>query len=786
MHGLVFVDRRLILRPLPVRDPHQLVNVVHRAVGDDADAAWFNYPLFERMRSASRSYVQLFGMSMPSRRDAVFDDGGGQPEKVYAQWISGDAMEILGVKPALGRLFTASDDQRPGQHPVAVISHDFWIRRFAGSPIAIGRWVTLREKQLQIVGIAERGFTGVEPGLMTDVWAPNMMWDDRAISEPGWSWFRVWGRLQPDVRPEEARAVLQTVSANFRRERAAKRPADESREQLERYINAPLHVRSAANGRSELRISFGRALWILGVVAALVLLVACANVASLLTARTAARGREMALRISIGAGRGRLIQQVLIESALISLMSCLTGALLALYLARFAVSLLSSSVSVIRLDVGLDWRMLAFVAATGTVVTVLFGLAPALRASTTPPGPTLKSGSGRETAKKKVFGPLIAAQTAFGFIVLFISGLFLASFVKLIGTDLGFDRDQVVVVNIEYRDLRQSGPETLAVWRQMLEQVGELPGIESAGLATWSLFEGSTSSRSVRIPGRPVEAFEPFYLPVSPGFFETMRIRLVDGRAFDWRDVKLSGDSPVVVNQSFARRYFPGEHALGKRFSYVGRGNALVSQEIVGIVQDAKYASVRQAAPPTVYLPQLTPGWTAVQLRTKAEPAAVAARLRQELPRIHPSLRIVDVTLQSTLVDNALVRERALALISGFFSVVAIILVTVGLYGTLSYTVLVRTREIGIRLALGARPMRVAGLMLTEVGILTTIGLAVGIAGGLAGSRYITTLLYQVLPTDVTSLGLPVMSILAAAAFSALVPALRALRVDPVETLRRE
>jgi hypothetical protein len=234
------------------------------------------------------------------------------------------------------------------------------------------------------------------------------------------------------------------------------------------------------------------------------------------------------------------------------------------------------------------------------------------------------------------------------------------------------------------------------------------------------------------------------------------------------------------------RRYLPGEHALGKRFSYVGRGNALVSQEIVGIVQDAKYASVRQAAPPTVYLPQLTPGWTAVQLRTKAEPAAVAALLRQELPRMNPSLRIVVATLQSTLVDNALVRERALALISGFFSVVAIVLVTVGLYGTLSYSVVVRTREIGIRLALGARPMRVAGLMLTEVGIVTTIGLAVGIAGGLAGSRYITTLLYQVLPTDVTSLGLPVMSILAAAAFSALVPALRALRVDPVETLRRE
>jgi putative ABC transport system permease protein len=274
-----------------VNNPQRLVYAVYRAATDPADNAYFNYPLFERMREASRAQVQLFGMSVPSRRDAVFDDSGGRFEKVYAQWISGAAFPILGVKPALGRLLTESDDLKPGQHPVAVLSYDFWSRRFGKNPDVLGLWLTIREKQLQIVGVTERGFTGVEPGVMTDIWAPNMMWDNTAISSPGWSWFRIWGRLQLGTPPDQARAVLQTVFTNFRRERAAGAPADAPRDFLDRFINTPLYLRSAANGPSGLRRSFERPLWVLGIIAVLVLLIACANVASLLIAR-AAGGRS--------------------------------------------------------------------------------------------------------------------------------------------------------------------------------------------------------------------------------------------------------------------------------------------------------------------------------------------------------------------------------------------------------------------------------------------------------------------------------------------------------------
>ncbi|MEX2264594.1 MAG: ABC transporter permease [Bryobacteraceae bacterium] len=775
----------LILRPLPVNDPQRLVYLAYRAPGDARDSTTFNYPLFERMRDASRAQVQLFGMSHQPRREAVFDDSGGQAEKIYAQGISGDALPILGVKPALGRLLTASDDLKPGQHPVAVLSYDFWSRRFDRNPAVLGRWLTIREKQLQIVGVAEKGFTGVEPGIMTDLWAPNMMWDERAISEPGSTWFRIWGRLRPGATPEQARAVLQTVSTNFRRERASTRRADEPRDLVERFINTPLHLRSAANGPSGLRQRFELPLWVLAAVAVLVLLIACSNVASLLIARTAAREHEMALRISVGAGRGRLIQQVLIESSLLSIASCALGALIAVAAAPRIVSMLSTSYSLIRLDLHLDWRLLAFLAAVGSLTTFLFGLAPAFRASAVSPNDALKSGSGKHTARAGLFRPLVTAQTAFSFVVLFVAGLFLTSFAKLVQTDLGFDRNDLAIVNVDAQELRQGGPKALAAWAQLLDRLREIPGVQSASFSGWGLFEGSRSSQSLRIPGRAVEAFENYYLPVSPGFLETMRIRLLDGRDFEWRDALPESPSAVIVNQSFARRYFPGESALGKRFSYVGRGNLLVAQEIVGVAQDAKYDSIREAVPPTVYVPRLTLSGASIQVRTQLEPTALAA-LRDELPRVHPAFRMTGVTLQSTLVDNTLVQERALALLSGFFSVVAIVLVAVGLYGVLSYSVVQRTREIGIRLALGSRPSRVVGLVVSEVTLVTSIGLAVGVAGGIATSRFVTGLLYQVQPSDLWSLTTPLVCVLLACALSALVPAVRATRVDPMTALRHE
>jgi predicted permease len=775
----------LILRPLPVIDPQTLIYIALRVPGENRDGLSFNYPLFVELRNASRAQVRLFAMSDQSRRDATFD-GSGVSEKVYGQWISGDALAILGVKPALGRMLAPSDDLYPGQHPVAVLSYDFWTRRFGRDPGVLGRWVTMRDKPLQIVGVADRGFTGVEPGIMTDIWAPTMMWDDRAISDSGTRWFRIWGRMQPGVTGEQALPVLQTVFTTFRREQTAMFTA-ESRDRIEQFINTRVHLRSAANGPSGLREDFERALWVLASVAMLVLLTACANVASLLVARATSREREMALRMSIGAGRGRLIQQMLIESALLSLASCALGALLATIAAPRVVSMLSTSRSVVRLDLQTDWHLLVFLTVAGTLVTFVFGVAPALRASAVSPNEALKSGSGRHTAKIGSFRPLVAAQTAFGFVVLFVAGLCLLSFVKLVRTDLGFDPSNLTIVNIQANSPGQSDMRSPAAWEAMLERVRQIPGVESASLSRFSLFVGAGRNKSVRIPGQAIDAYDPWYLQISPGFLATMRISLVAGRDFEWRDARPELPSAVIVNESFARRYFPAQPALGQRFFRVDGGATLVAQEIIGVAADAKYTNIREIAPPTVYDPfrpeELV---AAVQVRTRLETATFAALLRDELPRVHPAFRVTDVTRQSTLVDNHLVRDRALALLSAFFSVAAIVLVAVGLYGVLSYTVLLRTREIGIRLALGARPVRIVSLVVSEMSVVTTIGLILGAAGGIAAARFITALLYDVRPWAPSSMAAPLGCLIVVCALASAIPAVRATRVDPTSALRCE
>ena len=373
----------LILRTLPVDDPRSLIYVALRTPAETGDGLSFNYPLFREMRGASSAQVRLFALSDQAKRDAVFDDNG-HAEKVYGQWVSGDAFAILGVQPALGRMLASTDDINPGQHPVAVLSYDFWTRRFDRNPDVLGRWVTIREKPLQIVGVAAKGFTGVEPGLMTDIWAPTMMWDDRAISDPDTRWFRIWGRIQTGVAEVQARTVLQTVFGRFAREQAARR-SEESRERLDQLLNTRVHLRSAATGPSGLRETFARALWVLGAIAALVLLIACMNVASLLVARAAARQREMALRASIGGRRGRLIQQALIESGLLAFTACALGAFFSAVATPKLVSMISTSATTVRLDVRPDWRVLVFLSAMGILVT--FGTSSDWRPPCTPRPP---------------------------------------------------------------------------------------------------------------------------------------------------------------------------------------------------------------------------------------------------------------------------------------------------------------------------------------------------------------------------------------------------------------
>jgi putative ABC transport system permease protein len=575
--------------------------------------------------------------------------------------------------------------------------------------------------------------------------------------------------------------LISTRTSAHRADGPARR-GDDLRRQL---LNTRVLLRSAATGASGLRQDFARALWVLGAIAALVLLIAAMNVASLLVARAAARQREMALRTSIGAGRGRLIQQAVIESGLLALTSCALGAVLSVVATPKLVAMISTSWTTVRLDVQPDWRVLVFLGAMSIFVTFVFGLAPALRAAAAPPADALRSGGGRHATAVGSFRPLVAAQIAFSFVVLFVGGLCLTSFMKLLRTDLGFDASNVVLVHVTASSTGQN-QQALAVWISLLERLEHTPGIDSASLSRWGLFTGSGRNKSVRIPGRPVDAYTPWYMPASPGFLRTMRIPLVAGRDLEWQDAVPELPTAVIVNESFAGRYFPGESAIGKRFFRIDGGATLVAQEVIGVAKDAKYTDLREPAPPTVYDPYRPQNVAAIQVRTRLDMGALMATLQAEVPRAHAAFRLGDVTPQSTIVDNHLVRDRALAVLSAFFSLVAIVLVVVGVYGLLSYTVLQRTREIGIRLALGAQPAQIVALVLREAGGLTLIGLVVGGVGAALTGRFMTTLLFDVTPSDMWSIAAPLLCLLLACAFAAVLPAQRAARIAPTSALTVE
>ncbi len=786
----------LILRPLPVTDAARLVYVSYPSENPDSgqrqdDADSFSYPLFRQMRNAAPPLADLFAVGYQSEQSAIFNGTGGRVERFIPQWISGNAFEILGIRPALGRLLSANDDLRPGGHPVAVLSYDFWQRRFGGDPHVLGQWFTREDNSVQgepfqIVGVAQSGFTGLEPGYRTDVWMPTMMFTE-AIDKAGWSWLRIWGRLTPGIPADQLRSNIQGPFAADRRERVAKYfPADTPPEQLRLFLNSPVHVASAAHGPSLLRQNFERPLWILASVVGLVLLIACFNVANLYLARVTARDHEMALRISIGAGRRRLIQQLLIESGLIALAASVLGALFAVTTAPLVVSLLSTTDTHIFLDLRPNESVFAFLVLICTVTTLLFGLAPALRASRTSPNTALKTGSGKSSPRIGLLRPLLAVQVGFGFVVLFVAGLLLATFQRLNHLDPGFAKG-VILCQVEAKGLREGGDKARVAWQQVVDHVGQLSGIQSVSASSWALFRGWGWSERVRVPGRKPDDYEPSYLSVSPGFLGTMKIRLIAGRDFTSHDAEPVTPTMVIVNQAFVRRYYPDKQPVGEQFTRQGSDKTWIPQVIVGVAGDAKYNDLRESPPATVYVPYRgQDGGGTLEVRTALDLSSVTSLLRSEIPRVQPGFRLTEVNLQSAYINNQLIRERLMALLSGFFALVAITLVAVGLYGVLNYAVIQRTREIGIRVALGARQGQAIRLVLSSIGLVVAVGLAAGVGIGLGLGTLLTDLLFEVRPSDLTGIAVPLGCLLVASILAALPAAIRASRVDPSIALRYE
>ncbi|MDR3699344.1 MAG: ABC transporter permease [Candidatus Sulfopaludibacter sp.] len=770
----------VLLRPLPVAHADRLY-VLERLGTDPAGKpgssdAWA-YPSFQLMRAAVQGQAELIAVSYAEQGDLTYRTDQ-EMEKAEFQFVSGRMFDDFGLRPALGRLFTQNDDLKPGAHPYALLSYDYWARRFVRDPHVVGRTMRIGDTLYQIVGVGPEGFTGTETGTVIDIFLPAIM--HPAAIHDDWTWMRTLAILRPGVAMEPVRARLDVTSRAFEAQRA-KGFKGMTEESIREFLNHPLAMEPAASGASGLQQEYRDSLIAMGVLVMLVLLIACANVANLLTAQAASRAREMAMRVSIGAGRRRLMQLVLVESAWLALVSAALGGLFAWWSAPFVVSRINPPDNPVRLFLPADWRVFAFGTALTAVVTLLFGLAPALRASSVNPASALKGGSDPH-ARRRLMHTLIAVQAAFCFLVLFMAGLFGATFDRMSHQPTGFSADRVLALEtVAHRN------EAPVVWDQMAGHLRAVPGVESVALAGWPLLAGGSWNGFVSVNGAPPGPVMAYFLHVSPGWIETMKMPVLEGR-----DLRPNETFPgaALVNATFVKQFVRGESPIGKLFAKGSQGF-----QVVGVVADAPYESMHEPIPPVVYVPMQTVVGGALQpmrgatfmVRTaSANPLAMASTLRRQVAQLRSDFRISKIRSQAELVRAQTVRERLLAMLGLFFAGVALLLAGIGLYGVLDYSVVQRRREIGIRMAIGARATHIARGVIANALLVVAAGAAAGLALGMASARSIASLLYQVKPTDLAMLALPTVLILAAALVAALPAVIRAVRIDPAATLRSE
>ena len=771
----------LLLRPLPVAAPEQLYALYRQGIGFDGRFQTFDgwaYPSFVRMRAAVKDEAELIAVSYAVQEELTYrlDE---EMEKAFVQYVSGWMFPSFGLRPALGRLFTADDDLTPGAHPYAVLSYDYWTRRFGRDPKVVGRTFRMGDRVYEIVGVGPERFTGTETGVATGIFLPTMM--HPAVLRRDSTWHRTFARVKPGVALERVREKLHATSRAFEVERS-KGFTGIRKESIDHYINQALLLEPAAAGVSELQQEYRRSLWALGVLVALVLLIACANVANLMTAQAAARAREMALRVSIGAGRWRLAQLVMVESAWVAALAGGLGALFAWWSAPFVVSRINPPDNPARLFLPADWRVLGFSVALTLAVTLLFGLTPALRASAVRPVNALKGGEDPHSRRRSMHA-LIAAQVAFCFLVIFVAGLFAATFNGLSRKPTGFSADRLVFLYMV--GARAQPP---AVWEEVAEHLRTVRGVERVAMAGWPLLSRNSQNNFLSIDGAPPGPVLAYFLAVSPGWMDVMKMPLIEGRDFRANDVS---PGAAIVNETFARQFFHGGSPIGR--SFVRGRNAY---QVVGLAPDAPYRSIREPILPVAYVPfhavnadgMLQPvGQGAFIVRTSgADPLALVSILRQEASAARRELHVNSVGTQEGLVRSQTIRERLLATLALFFAMVALLLAGVGMYGVLDYSVLQRRREIGIRMAIGAEPGDIARRVTGDVFAMVIAGALAGLGIGMALTRYIATLLYQVKPTDLAMLALPSLAIVAAALVASLPAVIRAVRIDPVIALRSE
>jgi predicted permease len=706
-------------------------------------------------------------------------------EKAHVVYVSGNMFPLFGLEPALGRLLAPGDDRGRGLAPYAVLSWDYWNHRFGRDPHVLGRSLQIGDQTFEIIGVGPSDFTGTETGTVTDIFLPLSMND--LATQDSVPWHHTFLMLKPGVNPatalEPLRQHLSAVSRAFEVD-CSTCFRGMTQASIDRLLNKKLVFNPAGAGISDLQKEYRRSLGILGLLAALVLLIACVNVANMMTAQAAARAQEMALRISIGAGRRRLVQLILCQSALLALMASVLGAFFAAWSAPFVLGLINPPDNPARLALPADWRVLLFGFGLIILVVLVLGLLPALRASAVRPVAALKGGEDPHSPRRLMRGA-IALQIAFCVLVLFLSSLFVASFQRLQNRPLGFSTDRLLLLETV------AGKGQLpVVWNQTAEALRAAPGVNSVAISGWPLLGRIMINSDISISGAPPSPTPAWFLNVSPGWFSAMKIPLVSGRDFRPED---TSPGAAIVNETFVKTFFPSQDPIGHTFE---RGNNQPINKIVGVTPDVPYHDLREPSRAVFYVPfdeiddKSAPravGFATFAIHTDAQnPLALASSLRQLIAQSHNGLRVSNITTQLDLVRDQTIRERLIAMLAAFFAAVALLLAGIGLYAVLNYSVLQRRREIGIRMAIGSSRAGIVRLVTLDAFLTIALGGCAGVALGFGAARYVESLFYQVKATDADMIASPLFAILLTALVATLPAVLRALRTDPTEILRSE
>ena len=808
----------VLLRALPVPNPGELSILtdpdVHGSTfgSEGGERSQLAYSEFQYLRDHNEVFSHIFAADsqLPEvtvRIGAGSANSQAHTESVHILLVSGDYFETLGAKPAAGQVFTPEVDRARGGAPVAVISYAFWKRRFGLDPSALERTIQVRSDSFEIAGVTQPGFFGETVGQATDVWLPITMADaiypGRDLLSPSPQgllnqhlWLQAMGRRKPGITNSQANASLNLA---FRRLIESLINPGVTEQARREFLDQRLKVRSAARGASTVHEAFSEPLKFLMALVGLVLLIACANVANLLLARGAARQKEFVMRIAMGADRFRLVRQLLTESLLLAILAACAG----IFVAFWADSLLlrmvqggASGPSSIQLNLQPDARVLGFTLLVTLLTAVLFGLFPSLHATNLDLAGRMKSnasGTGCESriCRLSLSKALVVAQVAFSVVLLVAAGLFVHSLAKLSHMDLGYNRENLLLFRIDASAGGYKAAATTGLYQDLLARISALPGMRGVTMSHDGLFHDAESADPIAVEGYTPKFGEEMHSrfdAVGPGYFSTVGIPILLGREITAQD-SAGGLRAAVINETFAHRFFSDTNPIGKHIRDTYPGN-LGDCVVVGVAADAKYNSMREKTPPRIYLPLFNPMWeqnsAAFEVRTFADAASVSAALRSAVQEVSPSLPPINIRTMTGLIEATLQTDRFIEQLSSAFGLLAILLASIGLYGVMTYNVARRTRDIGIRMALGAAPGDVRWQVLRETLVLVFIGIAIGVPAALAGTRLVRSMLFGLGFADPIVVVAAAALLTVVAVLAGFLPARRASQVDPMVALRYE